>query len=64
MREASMTFIEIALSDGVGTLTEHYVSDELDFVGATPHDQVYLMQFVDESRYDEFIFMHGSERAV
>jgi hypothetical protein len=59
-----MIFIEIAQSQGHGTLVMHYVHQSngpYTSVGMVPG---LIAETIDAERYAEFIEIHGSERAI
>ena len=59
-----LNYVEVAISDGPGTLVNHYVLVNADG-WALPH--LYapsVIAILTEDEYQEFIQIHGSERAV
>ena len=60
----NLNYVEVAISDGPGTLVRHYVLVHADG-WALPH--LYAPSAITtltEAEYQEFIQIHGSERAV
>jgi acetyltransferase-like isoleucine patch superfamily enzyme len=66
-----MTYVEYSVSHGEGTLIEHGVvietgpSRPADGERSIEYTAVRIQNYeIDVARYNEFIAMHGSERAV
>ncbi len=64
-----MTYIEIAVSDGPGTLVKHFATPTIlgavpdgEFIGA--NNKRIIAQTLTESEYQDFIAMHGGTVAT
>jgi hypothetical protein len=60
-----MTYIEIAVSDGPGTLVQHFVFDigHAEFI-RVPHFDEFIIQTLTKAEYTDFIAMHGGTVAT
>jgi hypothetical protein len=60
-----MVYIEVAKSQGEGTLTHHAVAKDINNITIPVLDNVGLiLESITLDRYNEFVAIHGSETAV
>ena len=59
-----LNYVEVAISDGLGTLVRHYVWVSVDGWALPRLYAPSAITTLTEDEYQEFIQIHGSERAV